>query len=265
MKYIRFICGDGVERQGILQADGGIQVVDGNLLGEHQPTGQQLSLDDVRQYLVPVDVPNIIALGLNYKEHIKEFGGFELPAEPVVFIKATSSLTSHNSQIVLPKEAPDEVDFEAELAVIIGKKARHITPDQAYDYIFGYTCANDVSARDCQQRRDKQWARGKSFDTFAPVGPVIETELDPTNLRIRSILNGQTMQDATTADMIFPVAETVSYLSRNMTLLPGTIIMTGTPPGVGSARKPQIFLKPGDTICVEIEGIATLENNVTAE
>ena len=149
--------------------------------------------------------------------------------------------------------------------MVIGKQAKCITPEQAPDYIFGYTCGNDVSARDCQKRIDKQWARAKSFDTFAPVGPVIETELDPRRVRVRSILNGATMQDDTTANMIFPVFELISYLSQNFTLAPGTLIFTGTPSGVGAGRKPPVFLKPGDTIKIEIEGIGSLENQVEPE
>ena len=167
--------------------------------------------------------------------------------------------------VILPHMAPNEVDYEAELAIVIGKHAKNITPDQAPEHILGYTCANDVSARDCQMRLDKQWARAKSFDTFAPLGPVVETELDPSNLRVRSILNGQCMQDETTAELIFPVPEIVSYISQNMTLLPGTVILTGTPAGVGYARRPKVFLKPGDQITIDIDGIGSLENTVQAE
>ena len=158
--------------------------------------------------------------------------------------------------------APDEVDFEAELAVVIAKKAKNIETVEVDDYILGYTCANDVSARDCQKKLDKQWARGKSFDTFCPTGPWIETDLDPQNCKISSVLNGVVMQKSNTADMIFSVKEIVSYLSKNMTLKPGTIILTGTPEGVGFARKDPIYLKDGDEIEIKIEGIGSLPNRV---
>ena len=156
------------------------------------------------------------------------------------------------------------MDFEAELAVVIGKPARRVSEADALDCVLGYTCANDVSARDCQAG-DGQWARSKSFDTFGPLGPWIETELDPANLRIRGRLNGRTMQEANTSQMLFSVRSVISYLSRGMTLLPGTVLLTGTPAGVGFARKPPVWLKPGDSYEVEIEGIGTLRNPVVAD
>jgi 2-keto-4-pentenoate hydratase/2-oxohepta-3-ene-1,7-dioic acid hydratase in catechol pathway len=264
MKYIKFIAKDDRQCAGVFNSDGTIQLIKGDILGEHGLTDAKCDVDDVKEYLVPVEVPNIMALGLNYTDHANE-SRMDLPSVPLLFLKATTSLTAHQSHIILPKEAPAEVDFEAELGVIIGKKARNISTEQVAKYIFGYTCANDVSARDCQLHIDKQWARGKSFDTFAPVGPVIETELDTADIRIKLFLNGKCMQDASTKDMIFSVADTVSFLSRNMTLLPGTLIMTGTPPGVGFARKPPVFLKQGDKVVVQIEGIGSLENTVVSE
>jgi 2-keto-4-pentenoate hydratase/2-oxohepta-3-ene-1,7-dioic acid hydratase in catechol pathway len=161
--------------------------------------------------------------------------------------------------------AADEVDYEAELAVVIAKKMKNIETVAVSDYILGYTCANDVSARDCQRRLDKQWARAKSFDTFCPLGPWIETNLNPNNLKISSILNGKVMQDSNTSDMIFDVEQLVSYLSYNMTLKPGTVIITGTPEGVGFARKEPVFLREGDEIEIKIEGIGSLKNNVIKE
>ena len=232
--------------------------------GFAEETGVAVPLAEVKCFLSPVDPPNIIALGLNYVEHARE-GKWDLPLAPVVFLKATTSLVGHLSPIILPAEAPFEVDYEAELTIIIGKEAKNVPEEKALDYVFGYTCGNDVSARDCQMRTDKQWARGKSFDTFAPIGPVIETELDPSGLAVQSRLNGKVMQDGNTRDLIFKVPAIVSYLSRQMTLLPQTLIMTGTPPGVGFARKPPVFLKPGDRIEVEIEGIGMLENLVVQE
>jgi 2-keto-4-pentenoate hydratase/2-oxohepta-3-ene-1,7-dioic acid hydratase in catechol pathway len=167
--------------------------------------------------------------------------------------------------VILPKLAPDEVDFEAELAVVIAKKAKNIETVEVDDYILGYSCANDVSARDCQKKLDKQWARGKSFDTFCPLGPWIETDLDAGDLEIKSILNGEVMQQSRTSDMIFNIEQLISYLSYNMTLLPGTVVLTGTPEGVGFAREEQVFLRDGDQITIEIEGIGSLVNTVSRE
>ena len=264
MKFVRFIRRDNQREIGILQSDGTIQIIQGELFGVYEQSGETCHMEEIKQYLPPVAPPNIFALGLNYREHAQETNA-EIPKAPLIFIKATTSLTAHQRPIVLPKLAPHEVDYEAELVIVIGKKARNIKPEEVAEYIFGYTCGNDVSARDCQKRIDKQWARAKSFDTFAPTGPVVETELDPGNLKIRSILNGEAMQDSTTADLIFSVPEIVSYFSRNFTLLPGTLIFTGTPPGVGVARTPLRFLQPGDKIEIEVEGIGRLENTVQAE
>ncbi|MBE0479205.1 fumarylacetoacetate hydrolase family protein [Candidatus Aerophobetes bacterium] len=266
MKYLRVI---GPQTQpegsyGILQEDA-VHLLDCSpLLESARKTGVSFSVGKVCKFLPPVEPPNIIALGLNYKQHAKE-SNVELPPEPIIFLKATSAVTAHLQPIMLPAEAPLEVDYEAELTIVIGKLAKNVPEQRVFEYIFGYTCGNDVSARDCQLRRDKQWARGKSFDSFAPVGPVIETELDSSSLRISSKVNGKLMQDATTAELIFTIPQIVSYLSRQMTLLPGTLIMTGTPAGVGFARKPPVFLKPGDTVQVTIERIGTLENPVVNE
>lgn len=187
--------------------------------------------------------------------------------EPLIFLKATTSIIGPDDPIVLPQSAPDEVDFEAELGVIIGQMARNVPESAATDYVLGYTCANDVSARDCQKRRDRQWARGKSFDTFCPIGPVMvpRDAIDATHVGIRSILNGQVMQESNTAEMIFSIAKLVSYLSHQFTLRPGTLILTGTPDGVGAARTPPRFLKPGDEIAIEIDGIGRLSNRVVSE
>ncbi len=264
MKYLRFAAGDDRIYSGILAADGTIQVISGNILEEHEPTGKKFHLKEIQRYLPPVDPPNIIALGRNYAEHAKELK-HELPTVPLLFMKATTSLTGHQCPVVLPAIAPKKVDYEAELVVVIGKKAKQVQPADVGEYIFGYTMANDISARDCQFEIDSQWIRGKSFDTFAPLGPVIETDLDPSALRVRMILNGQCMQDGNTRDMIFSVAEIVSFISKNMTLLPGTVILTGTPSGVGYGREVPVFLKPGDHLAVEVEGIGRLENTVAAE
>lgn len=217
--------------------------------------------------LAPVDPPNIIAIGRNYREHAKEMKAESMDAEPLIFLKATTSVIGPDDPIVLPRSAPDEVDFEAELAVIIGRRVRNVAESDAMKYVLGLTCANDVSARDCQKRRDKQWARGKSFDSFCPLGPVIVSpeDLDTGRLHIRSRLNGRVMQDSSTSEMHYSVPALISYISHQFTLVPGTIVLTGTPAGVGAARTPPVFLRPGDEISVEIEGIGELNSRVFAE
>jgi 2-keto-4-pentenoate hydratase/2-oxohepta-3-ene-1,7-dioic acid hydratase in catechol pathway len=221
-------------------------------------TDRRHALEELR-FLPPVKPPNVVCIGLNYKLHAIETSE-NPPSRPEIFIKLTTSVTAHNSEIALPAIAPDEVDCEAELCVVIGKKAKDVEVSDALNYVFGYACGNDVSARDCQTRLDKQWARGKSMDGFCPLGPWIETGLDTSNLRVEGILNGQVKQRAWTRDMIFSVPQLVSYCSWNFTLLPGTVIMTGTPGGVGFARRPPIFMHPGDVYEVFIEGVGTLSN-----
>lgn len=235
--------------------------IEGDVFGDFRLRSQPIKREEVK-LLAPVNPPNIIAIGLNYRKHAQE-SGLAYPEKPVIFLKATSSLIGPEDKIIIPQMAPDEVDYEAELTIVIGKKAKNVEVEEAEDYIFGYTCANDVSARDCQMRLDKQWARGKSFDTFCPLGPWVETELaEPNCCRIISRLNGKIMQDSNTSDLIFNTKELLSYCSKNFTLYPGTVIMTGTPEGVGFPRNPPIFLKPGDTIGIEIEGIGNLINKV---
>lgn len=235
--------------------------IEGDVFGDFRLRSQPIKRKEVK-LLAPVNPPNIIAIGLNYRKHAQE-SGLAYPEKPVIFLKATSSLIGPEDKIIIPQMAPDEVDYEAELTIVIGKKAKNVEVEEAEDYIFGYTCANDVSARDCQMRLDKQWARGKSFDTFCPLGPWVETELaEPNCCRIISRLNGKIMQDSNTSDLIFNTKELLSYCSKNFTLYPGTVIMTGTPEGVGFPRNPPIFLKPGDTIGIEIEGIGNLINKV---
>lgn len=226
-------------------------------------TGEVLKLSEVK-LLAPVCPPNVIALGLNYQQHAVE-SKMKAPERPLMFLKATTSVADPGEAIVLPHMAPHEVDYEAELCIVIGKLAKNVSQDEAFDYVMGYTCGNDVSARDCQLRLDGQWARGKSFDTFCPLGPWIETDLDPDNVPIRSLLNGKVMQESSTSDLIFNCRQLISYLSHNLTLLPGTVIMTGTPEGVGFVRQPPVYLQPGDVIEVEIEGIGLLRNEVKAE
>lgn len=214
-------------------------------------------------YLPPILRPGkIICLGLNYKAHIQEMGR-ELPRYPVIFAKFANTLVGHGQPIMLPKVST-MVDYEAELAVVMGRRVKDVAPDKALEYVAGYTNFNDVSVRDFQQRTI-QFLQGKTFDTTGPIGPAIVTldELDnPLSLGIQLRLNGAIMQDSNTADHVFDVPFTISYLSQIMTLEPGDIIATGTPGGVGSAREPKVFLQPGDRVEVEVEGLGVLANPV---
>lgn len=264
MKIVRFATARYPKgTYGMVDAEGAIRVLKGGLFDPPEPAGDVLEEADIERYLPPVDPPNILAVGLNYCAHAAETSG-QLPEAPLLFMKATTALIAHQDNIVLPAAAPAQVDYEAELVAIIGRKAKNVPIEKALDYVFGFTCGHDVSARDCQQK-DGQWARAKSFDTFAPMGPHVITVLDPSDLRVRMRVNGETLQDQSTKDMVFSVPYLVSYLSRSMTLLPGTALYTGTPSGVGFARKPPIFLKPGDVCEVDIEGIGVLRNRVVAE
>ena len=264
MKIVRFItAGHPGGVYGVVGEDGGIEVIRGGLLNPVERTGEVLKESDIVRCLPPVDPPNLLAIGLNYVDHAAETKD-KLPTEPLLFIKSTTTVIAHGDNIVLPKMAPDRVDYEAELAVIIGRTARHVSIGEALDCVLGCTCANDVTARDCQQR-DGQWARGKSFDTFAPLGPYVVTDFDPSNRRIQMRLNGKVMQDQPTADMVFNVPFLISHLSHCMTLRPGTVILTGTPSGVGFTRQPPVYLRPGDVCEVEIEGIGVLRNTVVEE
>jgi 2-keto-4-pentenoate hydratase/2-oxohepta-3-ene-1,7-dioic acid hydratase in catechol pathway len=218
--------------------------------------------------LAPVARPTkIICLGLNYRDHAIESGA-KIPTEPVVFSKYPTAVIGPEAPIVLPPDS-QKVDFEAELVFVIGRPGRNIPEADAMLYVAGYTCGHDVSARDYQlERGGGQWVIGKTFDTFAPLGPVLVTpdELtDPHHLRIQCRVNGETMQDSNTEQMIFNVPQTIAYLSRIMTLEAGDVVFTGTPPGVGLARKPPIYLKDGDVVEIEVEGIGVLRNPVRAQ
>jgi 2-keto-4-pentenoate hydratase/2-oxohepta-3-ene-1,7-dioic acid hydratase in catechol pathway len=215
--------------------------------------------------LAPVPDPQkILCIGLNYRDHAAE-SGVEPPPEPILFSKYINTLVGHGADILLPEEST-QVDYEAELVVVVGRGGRRIAREQAMGHVGGYAVGHDVSARDWQLHKPgKQWTAGKTFDTFAPVGPELVTPdevPDPHALGIRLRLNGQTMQDSTTAQLIFPVDSLISYLSKIMTLEPGDLIFTGTPPGVGMARKPPVWLQPGDVVEVEIDGLGTLRNPV---
>jgi len=224
--------------------------------------GRVVKRTDV-ELLAPVPRPGkLICIGLNYRDHAIE-SKMPIPERPVVFSKFSSSVIGPGEAVVVPSKS-EQVDYEAELAVVIGRRAKNVTPEQAYDYVLGYTIVNDVSARDFQFA-DGQWQRGKSCDTFAPMGQWIVTtdEIpDPHKLSIKLRLNGQTMQDSSTNQLIFGVPELIAFLSESITLEPGDVIATGTPPGVGFARKPPVFLKSGDVMEVEIEGIGTLTSPI---
>jgi 2-keto-4-pentenoate hydratase/2-oxohepta-3-ene-1,7-dioic acid hydratase in catechol pathway len=260
MRIIRFLDTSGNVHLGEWLEENTARKIEGQLFGAFGTTRHVLEIGHI---LAPFDPVNIIAIGLNYRKHATETGA-KFPDYPAIFAKLTSSTTGPFDPIVLPEDAPAEVDFEGELGVVIGRRARTVSEESALNYVFGYTCVNDVSARDCQKRRDVQWTRAKSFDTFCPFGPCVVTDrsVNPNTLRIRSRLNGELMQDSSTSDMIFSISYLVSYLSHQFTLLPGTLITTGTPAGVGCARDPAVFLKSGDQVTVEVDGIGRMCNPV---
>jgi 2-keto-4-pentenoate hydratase/2-oxohepta-3-ene-1,7-dioic acid hydratase in catechol pathway len=267
MRLIRFISQDHKTCYGVVetQEDQTAHLINGSIFNEFSVSRETAV---IKKILPPVLPPNIIGIGLNYVKHAAETG-IERSEIPIMFLKATSSLTAPGDPIMLPKTGPDEVDFEAELAIVIGKPAKNISPHQAMAVILGYCCANDVSAREWQiKKQKKQWSRGKSFDTFCPLGPCLVTKDEipnPNHLHIQTEINGTLYQDSNTANMIFPVPHLVSHLSQSMTLLPGTVILTGTPEGVGFTRHPPIFLKEGDRVTISIEKIGQLSNPVVRE
>jgi 2-keto-4-pentenoate hydratase/2-oxohepta-3-ene-1,7-dioic acid hydratase in catechol pathway len=261
MRIVRFIDTTSAVKYGVVEGNR-VTAADGDPLRGLKLGRTSVSLGDVK-LLAPIEPPNVLCVGQNYKAHVEESGA-TLPKAPILFMKSTTSVIGPDEPIIIPTIAPAEVDYEAELAVVIGRTARHVPAISALEYVLGYTCAHDVSARDCQLN-DGQWVRAKSFETFCPLGPWIETNLDPANVRVQGRLNGQTMQDATTELMIFNIPFLISYLSHGMTLLPGTVLLTGTPAGVGFARTPPVHLKPGDVFEVEVEGIGILRNPVTKE
>lgn len=265
MRIIRFLDENNAVRHGVDYDGETAELLDENPLHGAYPTGERLA---VAKLLAPVEPRAIFCIGLNYHRHAEEMGA-ALPEHPVVFMKNPASVNPPGDPIVIPPvcREPEQVDYEAELAVVIGKAAKDVPAGEADDHILGYTAANDVSARHWQkQRGGGQWVRGKSFDTFCPLGPALVTpdELDPRDLRISATVNGKTVQDARTSDMIFPVPDLIAFLSQGTTLLPGTVILTGTPSGVGVARNPPVFLRDGDEVTVEIEGIGTLTSPVAA-
>ncbi len=271
MKLVTYSTGGGAPGVGYIE-DGGIQPLGGGSLLEYilhgrspdrQPGGEAVALEEASLH-PPIARPGkIVAIGLNYVDHAEETGQ-PIPEVPVVFGKYPNTIVGPGAPILIPPIA-EQIDYEAELAVIIGRRARNVPESEALEYVFGYTNSNDVSARDLQFSEGGQWTRSKSIDTFCPLGPFIATadEIeDVQDLSIRCILNGEIMQDGTTSKMIFPVAELVSFLSQGMTLVPGDVILTGTPPGVGAAHDPQVWLKAGDEVTIEIQGLGSLTNPV---
>ena len=245
--------------------DGTYTRLSGELFSTLTDTGEPIT----GKLLAPLDPRAILCIGLNYKNHAEETNA-PLPRYPVLFFKNPGALQNPGDPILLPRKLrSDKVDYECELAVVISRRCKNVSRANALDYVLGYTCGNDVSARDWQRDGGGgQWCQGKSFDTFCPLGPVLVTKDEipnPNKLRLRTILNGETMQDWNTDDMIFDVPAIIEFLSASKTLLPGTVIMTGTPHGVGFARTPPVWLKAGDTVSIDVEAIGTLTNPVVNE
>ncbi len=246
MKIARFTH-DGIVMTGELRED---KII--GMIGES--CGKEYRRDEAR-LIAPCSPTKVVAVGLNYRDHAEELD-MDVPETPLLFMKPSTSVIGRGESIVIP-EASKRVDYEAELAVVIGKTARHVPAADAHDVILGYTCLNDVTARDLQSR-DGQWTRAKGFDTFCPIGPWIETELDPSDLSIELLLNGEVKQKSRTSELIFSPAELVEFISGVMTLLPGDVIATGTTSGIG-------LMTDGDEVEVRIEGIGSLVNRATAE
>lgn len=249
MKIVRFQKEDQAG-YGILEGQV-VKAVDGEPFDSLKPTGKEYRLDEVK-LLVPCAPTKVVAIGLNYRSHAEETKN-PIPVNPIIFLKPLTSLIGPEEDIVLPPDST-RVDYECELAVVIKKKARYISADKALDYVLGYTCFNDVTARD-HQRDDVQWTRGKGHDTFGPMGPCIETDIDPSHLDISTWVNGECKQKGNTSDLIFSIPEIISFVSGVMTLLPGDIIATGTPAGIGR-------IVTGDVVEIRITSIGTLRNYV---
>jgi 2-keto-4-pentenoate hydratase/2-oxohepta-3-ene-1,7-dioic acid hydratase in catechol pathway len=266
MKIVRYRDSSGAARYGTVVDGGKTLRIEGDVFGEYSVTGE---VADVVRRLAPVAVTQILCIGLNYRKHAEETNA-KIPELPIVFMKGINAAAGPDDPIVIPRHLPsEEVDYECELAVVIGRAAKNVSRERALSYVLGYTCANDVSARDWQIRLGGgQWCRGKMFDSFAPLGPHLVTPDEvpnPNGLRLSTVINGERLQDSTTADMIFDVPRLIEFLSGSTTLLPGTVILTGTPSGVGMSRKPPRWLAPGDVVTVEIERLGHLTNRVVLE
>ena len=251
MKFLRF---SNAEEKPIFgkYLDGSVFEVEGNIFGKYSVTDKKHDYADITP-LAPCLPTKIIAVGLNYESHAREMNKTP-PEDPMLFMKPSTAVIAHREEIKYPAHMSGRVDYEGELGVVMGKKAHMVEEHEAIEYVFGYTCVNDVTARDLQAK-DIQFTRGKGFDTFAPLGPFIETEADPSDLRIRTFLNGELKQDSNTKNLIFSVPRLISFISKIMTLLPGDLIATGTPSGISP-------MSPGDIVEVEIEEIGKLENRV---
>jgi 2-keto-4-pentenoate hydratase/2-oxohepta-3-ene-1,7-dioic acid hydratase in catechol pathway len=266
MKIIRYQDAAGVIAYAAQQTDGSALTIDGDIYGSCRITGARAQ---VARLLAPVAPTTILGIGLNYRHHAEE-SGMKVPERPVLFMKALNTLQHPGAPIEIPTAlASHEVDYECELAVVIGKTCKNVSRADALGVVLGYTCANDVSARDWQIKfGGGQWTRGKTFDTFCPLGPCLVTPDEipnPNSLPIRTIVNGQVLQNWNTSDMIFDVPTLIEFLSGSTTLLAGTVILTGTPQGVGMAAKPPRWLVPGDSVTIAIDGIGELTNPVVAE
>ncbi|MGB6045534.1 MAG: fumarylacetoacetate hydrolase family protein [Pirellulales bacterium] len=266
MRIVRFLDANDDERYGISHSDGSTTLLEGDVFSDFHDSGQPVQ---IHKLLAPLAPRAVLGIGLNYRQHAEE-GGAAIPDRPVLFMKMPSAVQNPGDPILLPRHLPsDAVDYECELAVVIGRTCKNVRRDEALEYVLGYTCANDVSARDWQKKYGGgQWCRGKTFDTFAPLGPCLVTTdeiADPNRLQIRTVLNGEVMQDGNTSDMIFDVPALIEFLSGSSRLEPGTVILTGTPHGVGFARNPPVWLMDGDTVTISIEGIGELTNPVQDE
>lgn len=272
-KFIRFEDTDGNVHSGIQTTEGKAKVITGSIFGNYSTAESE---SDVAKLLCPLEsTPAIIGIGLNYAKHVAE-SNMDTPQKPMYFFKNPSALTGPTDDIVIPAVCNDEVDYEIELALVIGKKAKDVPKERAFEYVLGYATANDVSARKWQLNKPLaggQFNRGKGFDTFCPIGPCIysadggpsEGGINPDNLKLGTKLNGEVVQDDNTNDLIFNCAELVEFLSQDTTLLPGTVILTGTPSGVGWVRDPPKLLTPGDKVECWIETIGSVTNNVVAK
>ena len=264
MRIVRFIDNRDQIQYGCNFDNDRAELLEGNLFTRLEGTGESCS---VKKLLAPLEPRAVLGIGLNYHLHTREIG-MKTPKYPVLFMKNPAAVNNPGDPILLPPACmqPPEVDYEAELAVVIGRAAKDVPAEKALSYVLGYMAANDVSARRWQGKRGAgQWSRGKSFDTFCPLGPELVTAdevKDPQDLQLTCALNGRIMQDAKTSDMIFSIAELIAYLSIGTTLLPGSVILSGTPGGVGFTRNPPVFLMPGDHVEVTVEGIGTLRNPV---
>ncbi len=262
MRYIRHLTPDG-PAWATLTSDGDTKAIAGDLFGEHTITDQHVTPSQV---LAPIAPTNIIGIGLNYRKHADE-GKKNVPERPMWFVKTTGALQHPGEPILLPASS-GKVDYEGELAIVIGRDAKNVSPENALDYVLGFTIAIDVSARDWQfELGGGQFNHAKSFDTFCPLGPFLVDPAEcpnPDNLKLTTRVNGEIRQDSTTANMVFDVRTLISFLSTDRTLPAGTVILTGTPEGVGYARTPPLWLKAGDVIQVDIEGLGSLSNPVVA-